>query len=251
MNFLTKKQIFQNLFLRVGSQTLDAVILPAKEQIKTWRRANQKMGWGIDNRELEKIGGSSSPLLTDRDRTDGFIGAVLFYGFGADGRGNADAVLSGKYAWDYACNYRKGKTWRCEYVDFSKPQDIRLRPDAPARPQGFYYAKIRLDEKSKAQSVSQVRNSLTADTGWGPEGFQFLAITHPHFAELMNERKIPFMALADYDVAPYGFNDFFDAPQLFCSNSKLGLGIGNVERNYPLFGVPTLRLANGRQTSAL
>jgi hypothetical protein len=56
----------------------------------------------------------------------------------------------------------------------------------------------------------------------------------------MTERKIPFMALADYDVAPYGFNDFFDAPQLFCSNNILGLGIGNVDRNYPLFGIPSL-----------
>jgi hypothetical protein len=57
----------------------------------------------------------------------------------------------------------------------------------------------------------------------------------------MTERKIPFMALADYDVAPYGFNDFFDAPQVFCSNHVLGLGIGNVDRNYPLFGIPTLQ----------
>jgi hypothetical protein len=52
------------------------------------------------------------------------------------------------------------------------------------------------------------------------------------------------MALADYDVAPYGYNDFFDAPQLFCSNNKLGLGIGNVDRNYPLFGIPTLQLCD-------
>jgi hypothetical protein len=28
---------------------------------------------------------------------------------------------------------------------------------------------------------------------------------------------------------------------LFCSNHILGLGIGNVDRNYPLFGIPTLR----------
>ena len=61
------------------------------------------------------------------------------------------------------------------------------------------------------------------------------------------------MALADYDVAPHGFNDFYDAPQLFCSNHILGLGIGNVDRNYPLFGIPTLRFDNesigGRHTS--
>jgi uncharacterized protein YndB with AHSA1/START domain len=235
---------FHNLFLKGSPQSRGAIILPVKEQIKAWRRADHKMGWSIDNSEFEKLGGSSPPL-TDNDRMCGFIGTVLFYGFGEDGWGNADAVLSGKFAWEYALKDRKGKTWQCEYVDFSKPQDIRLRPEAPVRPQGFYYAKIRVDEQSKAMTVSQVRKSLTTDTGWGPEGFQFLAITHPHFADLMNERKIPFMALADYDVAPYGFNDFFDAPQLFCSNGKLGLGIGNVDRNYPLFGVPTLQLCAG------
>ncbi len=57
----------------------------------------------------------------------------------------------------------------------------------------------------------------------------------------MNERKIPLMALADYDVAPYGYNDFFDAAQMFCSEGILGLGIGNVDQNYPLFGIPTIR----------
>jgi hypothetical protein len=94
-------------------------------------------------------------------------------------------------------------------------------------------------------TVSQVRKTMTNFTGWGPEGFQFLSITHSHFANLMNERKIPFMALADYDIAPYGYNDFFDAPQMFCSNNTLGLGIGNVDRNYPLFGIPTLQLSGG------
>jgi len=68
-----------------------------------------------------------------------------------------------------------------------------------------------------------------------------LSVTHPHLVGLMNCRKIAFMAMADYDVAPYGFNDFFDALQMFCSNGILGLGIGNVDQNYPLFGIPTLR----------
>jgi uncharacterized protein YndB with AHSA1/START domain len=231
-----------NLFLKGSPPSRDTLILSVKEQIKAWRRADQKMGWGIDRGEFDKLSASLPPLLTDDDRACGFIGTGLFYGFGEDGRGHADAVLSGRFAWEWALKERKGKTWRCEYVDFDRPQDIRLRPGAPARPRGFYYANIRVNEQSKTMTVSQVRKALTTDTGWGPEGFQFLAITHPHFAELMNERKIAFMALADYDVAPYGYNDFFDAPQLFCSNSKLGLGIGNVDRNYPLFSVPTLQL---------
>ena len=238
---------YYNLFLKFPPKGSKDPVLSINKQIRHWYKASRKMNWRISRGEFEGLNATPPPTLTKEDRVRGFIGLALFYGFGEDGWGNADAVLSGKFAWEYALKDRKGKTWQCEYVDFSKPQDIRLRPEAPARPQGFYYAKIRVDEKSKAMTVSQVRKSLTTDTGWGPEGFQFLAITHPHFADLMNERKIPFMALADYDVAPYGFNDFFDAPQLFCSNSKLGLGIGNVDRNYPLFGVPTLQLCAGSQ----
>jgi len=229
-----------NLFLKGSPLSQGAVILPIKEQIEAWRKANKTMSLGIDIGEFEKIAISSPPRLTDNDRMCGFIGAVLFYGFGDDGRANSDAVLSGKLAWEYAIQRRN--TWRCEYVDFNRPEDIRLRPEAPDRPKGFYYAMVRAEEKSKSMTVTQVRKTLTTDTGWGPEGFQFLAITHPHFADLMNKRRIAFMALADYDVAPYGYNDFYDAPQLFCSNNKLGLGIGNVDRNYPLFGIPTLQL---------
>ena len=235
----------QNLFSKDKSEVQGDQILPMEKQLKAWHRANYKMDWGIRNEEFERFEASLPPPLTDSDRMQGFIGSVLFYGFGDDGHGHADPILSGKLAWEYAIKDRKNKTWRCEYVDFNKPEDIRLRPGAPFRPKGFYYAKIQPGQRFQAMTVSQLRKTLATDTGCGPEGFQFLSITHPHFAELMNTRKLPFMALADYDVAPYGYNDFFDAPQLFCSNNKLGLGIGNVDRNYPLFGIPTLQLSGG------
>jgi hypothetical protein len=119
---------------------------------------------------------------------------------------------------------------------------IRIRPGAPDRPRGFYHAKVQLGQRYQNLTVSKVRKLLCKETGFGPEGFQLLAITHPHLLDMMNKKKIPFMALADYDVAPYGYEDFYDAPQLFCGNGILGLGIGNIDRNYPLFGIPTLRL---------
>ena len=203
------------------------------------------MGWGITGTEWERLETTFDFRLTGKDRLQGFIGHALFYGFGEDGQANSDAVISGKLAWEYAIKRRRKRTWQCEYVDFNKPQDIRLRPRAPARPRGFYLAKITSGQKFMNSTVAQVRKKFTTDTGWGPEGFQFLCITHPHYADLMNARIIPFMALADYDVAPYGNDDFFDAPQLFCSNNKLGLGIGNVDRNYPLFGIPALELCGG------
>ena len=232
----------RKLYSKSQSKGVDNLILPLQDQIKAWRKAVTKMNWEIAQEEFDGI--EIPPLLTEDDYRQGFKGAVLFYGFGDDGCGNADAVLSGAVAWEYAVKRRKGRTWQCEYIDFHKPEDIRIRPRAPVRPKGFYYGKILFGERFVNMTVSQLRKNLGTDTGCGPEGFQFLAVTHPHFADLMTERKLPFMALADYDVAPYGFNDFFDAPQMFCSNNILGLGIGNVDRNYPLFGIPTLRFDN-------
>ena len=77
-------------------------------------------------------------------------------------------------------------------------------------------------------------------TGCGPEGIQLLCITHPHLTRLMNKNRLPFLAFADYDVAPHGFNDYFDALQMFCSVDTLGMGIGNVDRDYPKFAIPSL-----------
>jgi len=231
---------FRKLFSKGESEGQGLSILPVNKQIKAWRRANRKMAWGIKNEEFDRVVAPSA--LTDTERHEGFIGAALFYGFGDDGYGNSDPVLSGKVAWEYACKSWWRKTWQCEYIDFDKPDHIRLRPSAPPRPKGFYYAKFQPGERFQSLTVSQIRKILKEDTGCGPEGAQFLAVTHTHFPGMMSERKIPFMALADYDVAPYGFNDFFDSVQIFCSNEVLGLGIGNVDRNYPLFGIPTLRL---------
>ena len=221
----------------------DELILTLPEQIKAWHKANRKMGWNIPQDEFDKQ--EILPSLTDGSVNQEFIGTALFYGFGDDGSGNSDAVLSGELAWEYGRKRRNGKTWQCEYVDFDKSENIRLRPGAPPRPKGFYHASLQPGKHFVNLTVSQLRKKLGTVTGWGPEGFQFLTITHAHFADMMTERKIPFMALADFDVAPYGFNDFYDAPQIFCSNHILGLGIGNVDRNYPLFGIPTLQFCNG------
>ncbi len=213
------------------------------EQVEAWRKANRVMNWSIKEEEFTRI--EPPPAIDADDHSAGFIGAALFYGFGDAHSRTADALLSGKKAWEYALKRRKGKIWQCEYVHLNEPDYtdyLRLRPGAPDRPRGFYHAKVQLGERYKNLTVSQVRKRLLRETGCGPEGFQLLAITHPHLLDMMNKKEIPFMALADYDVAPYGYEDFYDAPQLFCSNGIFGLGIGNIDRNYPLFGIPTLRL---------
>jgi len=68
------------------------LILPL--QIKAWRRANRKMTWGIQKSEFDQI--EASPRLTENDKRNGFIGAILCYGFGDDGSGHADSIRSGR-----------------------------------------------------------------------------------------------------------------------------------------------------------
>lgn len=225
--------------MRKTTHIQDHLILPSEDQVSAWHKANKKMSWGIKKEEFDTI--TLPPSLTERERDQGFMGFALFYGFGDDGSGNADSVLSGKKAWDYYCSQKKGKFWKSEYINFDASDAFRLRPGAPLRPRGFYFAQLKSWERVQHLSVSRMRGRFNAVTGCGPEGFQFLCISHTHCIALMNERKTPFMALADYDVAPYGYNDFFDVPQLFCSNGILGLGIGNVDRNYQGFGIPALR----------
>jgi hypothetical protein len=71
----------------------ESLFLPAHKQLKAWRKANAKMSWGIKAKEFAKI--EPLPSLTNIDRQNGFQGAALFYGFGDDGLGNADSILSG------------------------------------------------------------------------------------------------------------------------------------------------------------
>ena len=220
-------------------------VLSLEEQIKAWYEVNQKMAWGIQEIEFEKLNASLSKKLLDDDGDFGFSGVALFYGFGDDGQGNADSVLSGRLIWEYACKHRPNDIWQCGFLDFRKPENIRLWSGAAVRPKGFYFAKIQLGQKYAGISVSRVRQGLKMVTCWGPEGLQFIFITHFHFADLMNERKIPFMTLADYDVNQLGIFGFFKVPQIFCSNNKMGLGIGNLYHDYPSFGIPTLQIFSG------
>jgi hypothetical protein len=227
------------LHLLTRSKGGEALIFSPEEQIRAWAKANRRMKWGIEKEKFDKV--ETPPLLTTGDKEDGFTGAVLSFGFGDDGTGHADAVLSGKRAWEYARKRRWLNTWKCEYIDLDKPDHIRLRPGAPRRPIGFYWAKLQTGGKYASLTVAQARKRFDRETGCSSEGIQFLAITHPHFQKLMNERKTPFMAFADYDVAPYGFNDFFDSLQVFVSDDTVGLGIGNLDFKYRMFGIPTIR----------
>ena len=63
------------------------------------------MSWGIQEDEFDRLG---DPLqITERDKKEGYISIILSYGFGEDGLGNSDPILSGKKAWEYA-----NKSWK-------------------------------------------------------------------------------------------------------------------------------------------
>lgn len=151
--------------------------VPAERQVKAWRKANRRMKWGIADLEFSQI--PEPPKLSERDLTDGFYGVILSYGFGSDGFGNADSVLSGKLAWDYALKRRRGRSWQCQYIDFNQKDHFRLRPGAPPRPKGFYFTKFNSGERYKSLTVSGFIRRLNGDTACGLEGIQFLTITHP------------------------------------------------------------------------
>lgn len=223
------------------SSRSDEIFLPAKDQIRNWRRASRKMRWPIGEEEFDAI----VPFSVKDQSSEGHIcGTVLCYGFGENGTGGSDAVLSGKRTWQYALKRWKNRIWQCEYIDFGKTDHIRLFPEAPSRPKGFYHCKICIPLKVQRQTVSSFRKNCGDHTGLGPEGLQLLIVSHPHLQKALNSRQLPCLAFADYDVAPHGFNDFYDAVQMFCSNNTLGLGIGNVDRNYPMFAIPSLKLVD-------
>lgn len=237
---MTQIRWLDRIFSKKNARPSVNAVLPAEDQIGAWRIAARKMRWPIGDDEYRMI--VSPPQITEGEIQEGFSVMALFYGFGDDGSGNADSVASGKIAWAYARKRLKNRTWQSPLIDFHNADSLRLRPGAPPRPKGFYFANVRAGEGYRKMTASQARRSFTYDTGCGPEGLQLLCITHPHIPGLMSDRKTPFMILADYDFAPYGHNDFFDTLQIFSSNGILGLGIGHVEQHYPGFRIPSLRI---------
>ncbi|MCF8110806.1 MAG: cation transporter [Desulfobacteraceae bacterium] len=57
-------------------------------------------------------------------------------------------------------------------------------------------------DRLRALTARQVRRALDRATGCGPEAIQFLAVTRPHVTNMMDKRKIPFMALIDKRTKP-------------------------------------------------
>jgi hypothetical protein len=172
---------------------------------------------------------------------DGYVGAVLCYGFGGDGK-ISDMVLSGAVPWEYIASQRDTLKW--ESVNFKDRRFLReFAGKHSARPVGFYWKLIQLGHIFQNKPVASVRDLINpADWGMGPEGIQFF-LTHPHYAEQMNGADNPFMDLPDYEVSSGGDGVFSAAPYL-CFPRGLGqlrLGSGSVSHPDPDYGSGSLR----------
>lgn len=223
----------------MGAWPYEMISISPDLQVDAWRRSNHRMGWGISDAAFHAI--TTPPELTKEDHADEVAAVVLFHGFGDDGTGNADAVASGRLAWEATRRNRKGRIWTCEHLDFKEPGCLRLWPGARPRPKGFYWGKVHTGSRYQTFSAAEFRARHQEESALSLEGLEMVAVTHSHMAPSIGSPGFPAMSLADYEVAPYGFGDYFDVPHLFFTNGLLALGLGHVDRNYPAFGIPTVR----------
>lgn len=219
-----------------------AMILPPDRQIAAWSRANRKFGrYKIPKSAFRAVEALSVPNLTPADMSDGYVGAVLCYGFGGNDT-VSDMVLSGKVPWEYIASQRA--TWKWPQVNFDDRRFLReFIGKHSERPVGFYWKLIQLGHAFQSKPVASTRNLImSTDWGMGPEGIQFF-LTHPHYAEQMDGTTNPFMDLSDYEVSSGGDGVFSCAPYVSFSRDggKLLLYGGSGSLPNPSYGSGSLR----------
>jgi len=219
-------------------------VMCLKDQIAKWREVNEWLG---KNAAKERI--SDATFTAIEKECDGQPPqSILFYGFGDDGEGNADSFLSGHLFLTYLT--QKYPNERSPYVnfypsppdpahfDFYRPK-TKLREGASVRPKGFYVKSL-LPRDAEAGIGATYSEKSPADVrklsswGWGPEGFQFLAI-HEGYVKRILEKQVPTFVLGDYAIAPYGGSEFYSAPLLGPCRGRLEIGATNVRDNIPKY----------------
>lgn len=215
-----------------------------EKQLQKWREINDwiKKQFAKEAIQEEAFKEAEGKIkgLTNKSR--------LFYGFGDDGQGNADPMLTGHMF----VNYLTGKfpNEKSRFVDFyPSPPDpsrfdfyrpkIKMRDGAAPRPKGFYIKELL--PKDLEEGIGATHKNLSpADVrkmspwGWGPEGFQFLAI-EPEYVQLLLDRKVPFFVMGDYAISPYGEGDHFSSFFLGSDRGRLDIGLTNSRDNIPKY----------------
>ncbi len=218
--------------------------LSPKQQHEKWKEINVWLKKGFPKEVI-----SEETLQEGEARLNGLASQDrLFFGFGDDGQGNADPLLTGHIFVTYLIGKYPHEQWR--FVDFYPPPPdpmrfdfyrpkIKMRDGAATRPKGFYVKQL-LEKDYEGGVGTQHKASSPADVrklspwGWGPEGFEFLALEEA-YVKLLLDKKVPTFVLADYAVSPYGTPDFSSTILLGPSRGKLELGVTNVRDNIPKF----------------
>lgn len=220
------------------------LVLDPKVQVAKWRELNR---WIETAFAKERIPDQAFAEI-EASVAGSPAGTCVFYGFGDNGEGFADPFLTGHIFVAYLV--QKYPHERSRFVDFyPTPPDparfdfyrpkMKMREGAASRPKGFYtQALLPEDAKSgigtthRALSPADVRKK--SPWGFGPEGFQFLAL-HDDYVKQMLDGKLPTFVLGDYAIAPYGGNEFYSAPLLGHLRGRLEIGATNVRDNIPRY----------------
>ena len=222
---------------------IEAYLHP-KQQLEKWKTLNEWL-----KKEFPKEVIPDALFQAEEGRLSGLSTKDrLFFGFGDDGTGNADPIVSGHLFVTYLAKHYPHEQSR--FVDFypAPPNPvsfdfyrpiIKLREGAAARPKGFYTKSLLekdytdgIGAEHKALSPADVRKR--SPWGWCFEGFQFLAIEEA-YTKLLLDQKVATFVLGDYAVSPYGTTDFSSTILLGHFRGKLEIGVTNTRDNIPKY----------------
>lgn len=224
--------------------SIKTLLSTPEQQLKNWQGLNEWIKKSFSKEAiLDKAFSDFEPKLKGIGNQ-----SRIFYGFGDSGEGHADPIRTGHIFASYLVEKFPYEIWR--FVDFyPSPPDpsrfdyyrpqIKLRDGAAPRPQGFYIKDLLPKDLEEGVGAS-FREKSPADVrklspwGWGPEGFQFLAVEEG-YVKLLLERKAPFFVLADYAISPYGDGDFSSTVFLGSDRDRLEIGVTNSRDNIPKF----------------
>src|SRR5579884_727635 len=211
-----------------------------EKQLQKWRELNDWI-----KKQFAKDAIPEEAFKEIEPKLKGLTGkSRLFYGFGDNGQGEADPFLTGHIFATYLTG--KHHFEKSRFVDFyPTPPDpvrfdfyrpkIKMRDGAAPRPKGFYIKELLpkdyedgLGSTYKDQSPNDIRKH--SPWGFGPEGFEFLAIEEGYLP-LLTEKKVPVYVLGDYSVSPYGQGDYSSTIFIGAAREKVEIGCTNSRDN--------------------
>lgn len=219
---------------------ISSTYLTPEKQLQKWRDLNEFV-----KKSFAKEAISDQAFKEMESKVKGLTGkSRIFYGFGDNGKGQADPFLSGHIFLTYLTG--KYPNEKSRFVDFyPSPPDklrfdfyrpkIKMRDGAADRPKGFYIKELLPKDFEEGigatyPAISPGEVHKLSAWGWGPEGFQFLAVEEG-YAKLVVDRQVPMFVLADYTLSPHGDNDYYSTPFLGSCRERLEIGTTNLRDN--------------------